>query len=68
MQEINEEISRLFKSYSEEPITNLGKIPQSGSNRIYFRLTTDKRSYIATYGSNLKENLTFILFSRHFAS
>lgn len=68
MQEINEEIIRLFKSYSEEPIINLGKIPQSGSNRIYFRLTTENRSYIATYGSNLKENVTFIQFSRHFLS
>lgn len=66
MQEINEEISSLFKSFSEEPIISLGKIPQSGSNRIYFRLATDKRSYIATYGSNLKENLTFIQFSMHF--
>ncbi|HET6253774.1 MAG TPA: RNase adapter RapZ [Puia sp.] len=66
MQAIIEEIRRLFLSYSRYPLTGLDVIPQSGSNRIYFRIRTDERSYIATYNDNIRENRTFIYFSRHF--
>jgi aminoglycoside/choline kinase family phosphotransferase len=66
MQTIIEEIRRLFLTYSRYPITGLDVIPQSGSNRIYFRIRTDERSYIATYNDNVRENQTFIYFSRHF--
>jgi aminoglycoside/choline kinase family phosphotransferase len=66
MQSIIEEIRRLFLTYSRYPITGLDVIPQSGSNRIYFRIRTDERSYIATYNDNVRENQTFIYFSRHF--
>lgn len=66
MQTIIEEIRRLFSSYSRYPLTGLDVIPQSGSNRIYFRIRTAERSYIATYNDNIRENRTFIYFSRHF--
>ncbi len=66
MQSIIEEIRSLFAAYSPEEIAGIDKIPQSGSNRIYFRLRTPERSYIATYNENVKENQTFVYFSRHF--
>ncbi len=66
MQTIIEEIRRLFLTHSRYPITGLDVIPQSGSNRIYFRIRTDERTYIATYNDNVRENQTFIYFSRHF--
>ena len=66
MQGIIDNIKELFASYSDSPVTGMEKIPQSGSNRIYFRLTTEERSYIATYNDNVRENRTFIHFSRHF--
>src|SRR5882762_5060391 len=66
MQAITEEIRQLFRSYDPSPVTRMEKIPQSGSNRIYFRLETASRSCIATYNDNIKENRTFIHFSRHF--
>ena len=65
MQAIIEEIRNLFSSYSKEPVCSIQKIPQSGSIRIYFRLTTRDRSFIATYGINVQENQTFIQFSNH---
>ena len=68
MQEIIDNIRKLFATYSRENIISLEKIPQSGSNRIYFRLSTDSRSFIVTYGINIQENRTFIYFSRHFFS
>lgn len=66
MQTIIDNIRELFASYDPAPVTRMEKIPQSGSNRMYFRLWTDDRSYIATYNDNVRENRTFIHFGRHF--
>jgi len=68
MQNIIADIRQLFASLNGETITGIEKIPQSGSNRIYFRIYTNGRSYIATYGNNIQENLSFIRFSRHFSA
>src|SRR5579871_5660422 len=45
MQEIIEDIKTLFASFSDEKIVSVGKIPQSGSIRIYFRIITENDSY-----------------------
>jgi aminoglycoside/choline kinase family phosphotransferase len=66
MDHINEDISELFTSYSQAAILSINKIPQSGSIRMYYRIRTAENSFIATYGINIKENQSFILFSRHF--
>jgi len=66
MQLVIEDIKRLFQSFSKATVVSIDKIPQSGSDRIYFRIITDSRSYIATYNTNLKENETFLYFSKHF--
>ena len=66
MQSIIDSIRALFATYNDSPVTAMEKIPQSGSNRIYFRIQTDTGSYIATYNDNIRENETFIHYSRHF--
>ena len=66
MQTVREDIEKLFSQYSKEPITATDKLPQAGSERHYFRIHTKNKTYIATYGANLKENETFIYFSNHF--
>jgi aminoglycoside/choline kinase family phosphotransferase len=66
MQQIIEDIKTLFASTNKEQLLQVEKIPQSGSDRIYFRINTKTKNYIATYGYNIKENETFIYFSRHF--
>jgi len=66
MDHINKDIGDLFADYSKEPVLSIDKIPQSGSIRIYYRIRTAGKSFIATYGVNIKENLSFINFSRHF--
>jgi len=66
MDQITRDISDLFTSCSKEPIVSINKIPQSGSIRIYYRILTATGSFIATHGINIKENLSFIRFSRHF--
>lgn len=63
----NTEIIReLFSTFSNEPISNIEKLPQAGSDRHYFRIQTAAKSFIATYGNNVKENETFIYFSEQF--
>jgi aminoglycoside/choline kinase family phosphotransferase len=68
MQTIIESIKDLYSDFNTETVVSIEKLAQSGSNRIYFRVTTTNRSCIATYGENIKENATFINFSRHFRS
>ncbi len=67
MQQPLEEIKSLFAGFSKAIITSIDKLPQAGSERHYYRLHTNKGTYIATYGANIKENETFIYFSNHFA-
>jgi aminoglycoside/choline kinase family phosphotransferase len=66
MTAITDDIRTLFSGFSGGPITTLEKIPQSGSNRMYFRIHTADRSFIATYNDNVRENRTFVHYSRHF--
>jgi len=61
-----ERIKELFSSHFPEAVTAIDKLPQAGSERHYFRVHTSGKTYIATYGENLKENETFIYFSGHF--
>ena len=66
MHTISDHITALFKQYNDATITAIDKLPQAGSDRHYFRLYTPGRNYIATYGSNIKENESFIYFSGKF--
>jgi aminoglycoside/choline kinase family phosphotransferase len=66
MDEVIEEIKELFTRTLDLPVVAIEKIPQSGSDRSYFRVFSKSNSYIATFGRNVKENNTFIYFSRHF--
>ena len=66
MHTIRDRIKELFSNFSKEPITGVDKLPQAGSERHYFRIHTTDKNFIATYGANLKENESFIYFSKHF--
>ena len=68
MQQIIDAIKTLHGQYSTDTVISVEKLAQSGSNRIYFRVFSVNQSCIATYNNNLKENSTFINFSRHFKS
>ena len=68
MQHIISNIEKLFKEYSNASIITLEKLEQSGSDRSYFRIVTPDNSLIATHGKNIRENKTFLNFTRHFLS
>jgi UPF0042 nucleotide-binding protein len=59
-------ISELYKDWKGTGHKQLDVLPQSGSERRYFRLHDTDDSVIGTYGANIKENETFIYFSNHF--
>ncbi|HEY0299524.1 MAG TPA: RNase adapter RapZ [Arachidicoccus sp.] len=63
---IENNIQQTFATFSKQPVTKIEKLPQSGSNRQYFRVFTEDKTYIATANNNEKENKTFIYFTLHF--
>lgn len=67
MQTSIDAIKTLFGTFSNATITTIDKLPQAGSERHYFRLHTIAGNFIATHGANIKENETFIYFSKLFA-
>jgi aminoglycoside/choline kinase family phosphotransferase len=61
-------IATLFKSIRGSEPERIEKLPQSGSDRIYFRIYSSEGTFIATYNLNRRETQTFIYFSRHFVN
>ena len=65
MDKIVAAIGELFYSYANQPCQSVTKIEQSGSDRIYFRLSLDDKTYIATYNHNVKENKNLYQFQQN---
>lgn len=68
MENIVDKINVLFQSLYLKKADRIERLPQSGSDRQYFRIYNDGSTLIATYNNNVKENETFIAFSQHFRS
>ena len=66
MNHMIEAINKLFETLTGQPFEHIITLPESGSDRTYFRIYFDNKTYIATHNLNIKENQTFINFSRHF--
>ena len=67
MQEMIDAVSGFYKTWSGNLPASVDVLPQSGSDRRYFRLYgADGKTVIATVGANIPENETFMYFSRHF--
>jgi aminoglycoside/choline kinase family phosphotransferase len=65
MQQHIEQISKLYHTAFGEFPKEVYKLPQSGSDRIYYRVIGVK-SCIATFNQHIRENQTFLRFTRHF--
>ena len=67
MQNLTEAIRDLYIKWKGTAPVSLDVLPQSGSERRYFRLYDNAGlSVIGTYGANIKENETFFYFSEKF--
>ncbi|HSU28925.1 MAG TPA: RNase adapter RapZ [Chitinophagaceae bacterium] len=67
MQQILNSITSLYKTWKGAAPGSVDVLPQSGSERRYFRIHDKKGSVIGTYGANTKENESFFYFSEHFS-
>lgn len=68
MEDIFGSIKNVFKQYSQNEVTKIEKIPQSGGDRQYFRIyCSTNETYIATNSNNIRENETFIYLSQQFS-
>ncbi len=65
-QHTEDQLSNLFKDYVRKHPETLNSLPNSGSNRKYFRLQNQNLSAIGVYNSDKKENIAFIQFTNHF--
>jgi aminoglycoside/choline kinase family phosphotransferase len=61
-------ITNLFENWSNQKTEKIIPLPQSGSYRRYFRLISKSKTAIAVINNDLKENIAFVSFSRHFKS
>ena len=66
MQHLIESISSLYKQWKGIGPVSVDLLPQSGSERRYFRLHGKEGTVIGAYGANIPENETFVYFSRQF--
>lgn len=66
MQQLVENIKQLYTRWKGEAPVSVDLLPQSGSERRYFRLNGPSGSVIGTYGANIKENESFIYFAKQF--
>jgi aminoglycoside/choline kinase family phosphotransferase len=68
MEKLIERIDQLWQELTGHTAAEISKLPQSGSDRMYFRITgaagTKIRSAIATYNPHIRENETFLSFSK----
>lgn len=59
-------ITALLSTINTNKVEQIVKLPQSGSDRTYYRVFTSGKTFIATYNNNIQENKTFIAFTKHF--
>ncbi|MCZ2223497.1 MAG: phosphotransferase [Chitinophagales bacterium] len=66
MHNLTDNIQQLFTKWNNSPAQHIEKLQQSGSDRIYYRIFSANKTFIATYNLNIQENKTFIAFAHHF--
>jgi len=63
---IRAEFARLFQEWSGEQPQAISALPESGSYRLYARVSGPTKHAVAVFHSDLKENLAFMGFANHF--
>ena len=67
MQQLVDAVSQLYVNWAGKTPAQVDVLPQSGSDRRYFRLHDNEgRTVIGTHGINVPENEAFIYFAEHF--
>jgi aminoglycoside/choline kinase family phosphotransferase len=61
-------VSAVYRELFGTSDIEIAALPQSGSDRKYFRIYSDNKSVIGAYNANPEENEAFIGFTNHFIS
>jgi len=59
-------LSKLYSKWAGETVVEIKPLPISGSNRLYFRISSATKNAVGVYNEDKKENLAFLEFSKHF--
>ena len=65
---IKKNIEDLYYNHFKEEITNIEKMPASGSYREYYRIQRKSGAILGAYNEDVKENRAFFSFAEHFYS
>ncbi len=66
MEKATHAVEALATAWFEDKDLSVTLLPQSGSDRRYFRIRCGDKTCIATFNLNVAENNAFLYFSRHF--
>ena len=66
MNNYEEVLKDLYRTWSSTPASSVEGLPASGSYRKYYRITGKKGNAIGVLNGDAKENLAFLAFTRHF--
>jgi len=64
--DIQENLTNIFKKWAREPAKSISEIQAHGSSRRYFRILGERKKAIGVYNDDIKENIAFLSFSKHF--
>lgn len=65
-QQLQNNLFRLFERWADEPARKIEELPAHGSDRKYYRLRGTEKKAIGVYNPDIKENIAFLTFSKHF--
>ncbi len=66
IKEINPLLKKIFEKVTGTRADHVIRMPISGSNRLYYRITGGERSLIGTYNEDIAENKAFLYLAKHF--
>jgi aminoglycoside/choline kinase family phosphotransferase len=58
-------LGELFKQWSNTEASSIVPLPESGSYRRYYRISSDSETVMGVYNADLRENKAFIYLNRH---
>jgi len=64
----SKDLAELFKNWADEPVSTITELQAHGSDRRYFRIIGITKRAIGVQNNDLKENIAFLTFSKHFFS
>lgn len=64
--ELKENLFQLYEKWAEAPAEIIDTMPAHGSDRQYYRIFGKNKSAIGVYNPDIKENIAFLSFSKHF--